>query len=210
MRRVPRIQVTIPQTLQALLETQSSSHGLLSQGMISSVQSWRSSPAAQGPRLGDTWHIASLVMTHQTIHSDFFNSITRPFGSQMGKGISTCAGQKSSCVLQEHCPQTLACSPTASQPRAAMLPGHWDTYSTCSHVEHCVYQLSLFAQSPLPHPHPQDCPQSSNQRVNAWHSRGLVCPRVSHQPCKVLDTIPYWLDAPQGGPAGQVPLASCI
>lgn len=91
-----------------------------------------------------------------------------------------------------------------------MLPGHWDTYSTCSHVEHCVYQLSLFAQSPLPHPHPQDCPQSSNQRVNAWHSRGLVCPRVSHQPCKVLDTIPYWLDAPQGGPAGQVPLASCI
>ena len=39
----------------------------------------------RGPLLGDTWHIAGLVMTHQTIHSDFFNSIIGPFGSQTGK-----------------------------------------------------------------------------------------------------------------------------
>lgn len=78
--------------------TQSSLHGWLSLGMVSTMQSWHSRPTVQGPLLGDTWHLASLVMMYQTIHSDFFNSITRPFGSQMGKRISSCAGQRSSRV----------------------------------------------------------------------------------------------------------------
>lgn len=107
--------------------TQSSFHGCLSMGMVSNVPAWHGSPAILGPLLGDSWHIANLFMTHQTIYSDFCNSITRSFGSQMGKRIIACCWpEKQPCPNNPSLVKTLASPPAAFQTRAAMFPGQGD------------------------------------------------------------------------------------
>lgn len=97
--------------------TWSSSHRGLSPGMVSNVQARHCSPAVPGPLLGDPWHIANLVMMHQTIYPDFFHSIIRPFGSQTGKRISTwCWPEKQLSPNGLSFMKTLAHPPTPPRP----------------------------------------------------------------------------------------------
>lgn len=85
--------------------------------MVSSMQASHCNPAVQGPLLGDTWHIANLVMMHQTIYSDFFHSIIGPFGSQMGKRISTCRWpEKQLCPNSQPFTKMLTLPPTPPRP----------------------------------------------------------------------------------------------
>lgn len=123
--------VTIPQTLQVLLEL-GAAYRVPIPGNGLQRAAWHGSPAVPG-LLGDAWHIANLFMTHQTIYSDFFNSITRPFGSQIGKENQCMSPAREAAVAKQPAPQeSTGLGSCTSQTKAAMLPGQWDASQVAS------------------------------------------------------------------------------
>lgn len=108
--------VTIPQNSEQFTWVPVPGNGL-------QCAAWHCNPAVPG-LLGDTWHIANLVMTHQTIYSDFFNSITRPFGNQIGKENQCMSPAREAAMAKQPGPHVNTdLGSRASQTWAAMLPG---------------------------------------------------------------------------------------